>query len=68
MEKKFLLTATFISVLLLLAFEGTQVPDLIFAQSPEIITIEADGSINPSTAPKATTGGITMAPTQKATA
>jgi hypothetical protein len=49
-EKKTLITTVFVSVLLLSGSAGTHVANLI-AQSPEIITIEADGSINPSKAP-----------------
>jgi len=51
LKKKTLITTVFISVLLLSALAGTQVVNFVFAQSPEIITIKADGSINPSPPP-----------------
>jgi hypothetical protein len=46
------------SVVLLLGLPRVYVANFAIAQSPEIITIEADGSINPTTAPIIKTGNL----------
>jgi nitrous oxidase accessory protein NosD len=57
LKNKTLIAAVFISMLLLSTFAETQFANLVSAQS-ELITIEADGSINPSTAPIAKAGNV----------